>query len=224
MDGKVNDLHRQLYDELPVGVILVSHDEEERILYHNKAMLEELQCASDEDFHRCTSDCFAGLYHDEGSASVQDLVYSSAHLNNDQVFCSFVTRTALGHLRRLECVTRKGDEVGRDCWLIVIVNASDRNEQLGLSQKITKMQSADIFFTKALEIAKEDKAKGEFGVHVPIYFNLTNFKRYNELFGYEKGNRLLDEIAYIIIEELPEAYVTHMAADNFLALAKKDDF
>ncbi len=223
MDGKVNDLHRQLYDELPVGVILVSHDEEERILYHNKAMLEALQCASDEDFHRCTSDCFAGLYHDEGSASVQDLVYSSAHLNNDQVFCSFVTRTALGHLRRLECVTRKGDEVGRDCWLIVIVNASDRNEQLGLSQKITKLQSADIFFTKALEIAKEDKAKGEFGVHVPIYFNLTNFKRYNELFGYEKGNRLLDEIAYIIIEELPEAYVTHMDADNFLALAKKDD-
>ena len=47
MDGKVNDLHRQLYDELPVGVILVSHDEEERILYHNKAMLEALQCASE---------------------------------------------------------------------------------------------------------------------------------------------------------------------------------
>lgn len=216
-------IHTAMYDELPVGIILVSHDQQERIIYHNKAMLQVLQCENDEDFSKCTNDHFKGLYHDDGIVSIQDLVYSSAHLNSELVFTMFETRTFLGHIRRLECVVRKGDEVGHDYWLIVMVNASDRNEQLGLSQKIAKVMSADDFYKAALRTASEDKKQGIFGIHVPLYLNLTNFRHYNELFGYEKGNRLLDEIAYIILEEMPDAIVTHSSADNFLMLANRKD-
>ena len=33
-----------LYDDLPVGVLVVSKDDEERILYHNKQILDIMQC------------------------------------------------------------------------------------------------------------------------------------------------------------------------------------
>lgn len=211
-----------LYDDLPVGVLVVSKDDEERILYHNKQILDIMQCKNEEDFHRITHDHFSGLYHDEGEASIRRIFFTRHHSESSVIFLSFMTLTALGHARRLECVINRNREAYKNYWVLNIINSSDRNDQMTYS-KVSELMTLSEFLKAALQKARDAKQAGQFERNVPLYFNLTNFHRYNEIYGSDQGDRLLNEVAYVIIEELPEAIIAHHSADNFMALADRHD-
>ena len=215
-----SDVH--LYDDLPVGILFISKDDEERILYYNKQMLEIMQCESDEDFHRVSEDCFSGLYHDEGKESIHHIIRSRHHhTDSSNIFISFMTQTVLGHMRRLECVLNRENERTGNYWVLSVISSSDRNDQMAFS-KVSELMTVSEFYQAALKMADKAKKEGKFETNVPLYFNLTNFHRYNEIYGTDKGDRLLNEVAYIIIEEMPEAIIAHHSADNFIALASRE--
>ncbi len=58
---------------------------------------------------------------------------------------------------------------------------------------------------------------------VIVYFNIGNFKGYNESYGFIKGDKLLQDIAGILREEFPNRVISRFAEDHFVLLDFKDE-
>lgn len=55
-----------------------------------------------------------------------------------------------------------------------------------------------------------------------IYFDIMNFKTYNERYGFSGGNELLTRMAEAIVESFPEGEAARLADDHFVVLADVD--
>ena len=56
-----------------------------------------------------------------------------------------------------------------------------------------------------------------------LYFNIGNFKSYNETYGFRKGDALLRDIAEILREEFDRGLISRFAEDHFVVLSYKED-
>lgn len=55
-----------------------------------------------------------------------------------------------------------------------------------------------------------------------LYFDLDNFKAYNDLYGFENGDRVLKEFAEILKTRIPpEYFISHIGGDDFIAIVPK---
>ena len=55
-----------------------------------------------------------------------------------------------------------------------------------------------------------------------LYFDLDNFKAYNDLYGFENGDRVLKEFAQILKTRIPaEHFIGHIGGDDFIAIVPK---
>lgn len=55
-----------------------------------------------------------------------------------------------------------------------------------------------------------------------LYFDLDNFKAYNDLYGFENGDRVLKEFAEILKTRIPtEHFIGHIGGDDFIAIVPK---
>ena len=56
-----------------------------------------------------------------------------------------------------------------------------------------------------------------------LYFNIGNFKGYNEEYGFRKGDKLLRDIAEILKEEFSNRVIARFAEDHFVVLCYRDE-
>ena len=56
-----------------------------------------------------------------------------------------------------------------------------------------------------------------------LYFNIGNFKGYNEEYGFRKGDKLLRDIAEILKEEFSDRVIARFAEDHFVVLCYRDE-
>ena len=56
-----------------------------------------------------------------------------------------------------------------------------------------------------------------------LYFNIINFKSYNETYGFRKGDKFLKDIADILKEEFTDRLISRFAEDHFVVLAYKTE-
>ena len=76
------------------------------------------------------------------------------------------------------------------------------------------------------ELKKRIIKKEEFAV---LYFDLDNFKAYNDLYGFTKGDEIIKFTAKTIAKNISEAncknsFVGHIGGDDFVALVSKTDY
>ncbi len=96
-----------------------------------------------------------------------------------------------------------------------------KNLNKGSMDELTGLPNMQFFRVRADEIlgniySMEDKP-------VFLYFNLNNFKAYNENYGFRKGDKLLKDIADVLREEFSDRLVSRFAEDHFVVLAFKDE-
>ena len=53
---------------------------------------------------------------------------------------------------------------------------------------------------------------------VVLYFNISNFRSYNEMYGFRKGDKLLKDIAVILQEAFPGRLVSRFSEDHFVTM------
>lgn len=97
--------------------------------------------------------------------------------------------------------------------------ASDAPEKEG----ITDLMGRKAFYQAVLRQAAAERAAGTYGLHCPVYFNITNFKSYNSLHGYEAGDKILMHMAKLLHEVFAGELMAHLAADAFVVLALEAD-
>ncbi|WP_294471801.1 bifunctional diguanylate cyclase/phosphodiesterase [uncultured Ruminococcus sp.] len=70
---------------------------------------------------------------------------------------------------------------------------------------------------KLLNYVTTDKEKVVF-----LFFDIENFKSYNEKYGFRAGNELLVKVANMIVEAYPNSLVSRFSDDHFVVLTKDD--
>ncbi|MBC3888558.1 EAL domain-containing protein [Acetobacterium paludosum] len=55
-----------------------------------------------------------------------------------------------------------------------------------------------------------------------LYFDLDNFKAYNDLYGFENGDKVLKDFAQILKSKIPDDdFIGHIGGDDFVAIVSK---
>lgn len=88
--------------------------------------------------------------------------------------------------------------------------------------KLTNLGNMHTFYIRGKEIL----GKPTFFDRPPviIYFNLSNFKLYNEINGSDKGDLLLKEVSKLLESLFPERLISRLDSDKFGVLCYKDEF
>jgi diguanylate cyclase (GGDEF)-like protein len=62
------------------------------------------------------------------------------------------------------------------------------------------------------------------GAYSVIYFDIDNFKAYNDVYGFENGDRIIKLLAKALTDHLPEGqFVGHVGGDDFVAVITAGD-
>lgn len=211
------------FDDLPEGICVIRDIGKEDILFANRSLIRMYKCHSFEEFLSFTGGSFRGMVELSDYRPLSEVDSSSARkVGEGQYYVSFNCRTRDGHFRRLQgalaqSVLPKAGAV----WILSLVPKKVISS-LTLRDPLTGLLSHPVFLKKALEAARADKDRGEFGVHCPMYFNLTNFKFYNASRGREAGNYLLQKIAEALSRYFPGDLASHQNSDNFFLLGSKN--
>ena len=56
-----------------------------------------------------------------------------------------------------------------------------------------------------------------------LYFDIENFKSYNEKYGYKKGDELLKDISRILLSVFTDGLIARFSDDHFVAFVKKEN-
>jgi len=57
-----------------------------------------------------------------------------------------------------------------------------------------------------------------------IYFDIDNFKAYNDVYGFENGDRVIKDLADAITQNVPDMdFVGHVGGDDFVAIVRLDE-
>lgn len=73
------------------------------------------------------------------------------------------------------------------------------------------------------KLRQEIEAGDDFAV---LYFDLDNFKAYNDVYGFENGDKVLAMLAqavqcYVAVPDLADRFVGHIGGDDFIAVVKE---
>lgn len=87
------------------------------------------------------------------------------------------------------------------------------------TDRLTGLMSKDYFCIKADEIITHNPDKE----YVIVCTDIEDFNMYNDLFGYEEGNRLLMKLADQILEDIQDRGICgRLQADKFVCLVERD--
>ena len=100
-------------------------------------------------------------------------------------------------------------------------NKDEALEELATKDKITGLLSFEYFILQAKE-RTEKEGLGS-GNAVYLFFNITNFKIYNDKKGFGEGNIFLRETGQILTKVFPDSLITRQADDHFVVFARNDD-
>ena len=78
-----------------------------------------------------------------------------------------------------------------------------------------------VFFRQEAQKQMEAAALGEKAVY--LFFDIENFKSYNQKYGFHMGNELLKNWAHILVEAFPDSLVARFSDDHFVVLTCDDD-
>ena len=84
-----------------------------------------------------------------------------------------------------------------------------------MTDALTGLLTRDSFHQKTQSIIQNSK-----GGLALIWFNLDNFKMFNNRFGFERGDEILKEIAMILVSVFPGNNIARFSDDNFVVLTE----
>lgn len=205
----------------PGGVLLISRDEEERILAVNEEVLRIFGCSEEQEFLNLSGGCFRGLMSEDGHHPLRDF-FSNHNEKGTYNFYSFTSATMRGRTVEVEGVVGKAeDEEFGPVWVVELVQSEVRH--MALEQDLdTGLLGRHAFRQEAFRLKKEDMARGVYGTRVIIFLNLVRFSAINATYGVGTGNAVLKRMGQILHHYFPADPVGHVAADDFIILASPE--
>ena len=215
---------------LPGGFFVYEAQDEEKILFADQNIIKMYGCNNFEEFIEYTGGSFQGMVHPEDLHKIENQIQAQTlfgEKRHDYVRYRIVTRQGdiryiedFGHLLHMEN--------GKSVFYVFIVDV-DQNEYLNINRNsfaeaellshnletdsLTGLFNMSFFYYKIQkQLAKPESWRHDI---VFIYFDIPNFKLYNERHGFKLGDELLCDLARVIRETFTGATSARFSDDRF---------
>lgn len=201
---------------LPCGICFVSMDDEERLVYGNRAFLSLTGFSSLEELLSWCGGSFEKLMA-KGYIPLRQR-YEAGKDGKVSAF-HFLLETKAGPAPAEGLVGMEETAAFGKVWCVICICRQDDSKV----DEAEQLMSRESFYPVIYRLAREDVENHCFGRRVPLYFNLTNFKIYNSRHGMEAGDGVIRYMAERLRAHFPHAQIAHLTGDTFAVLAPHQD-
>ncbi|MGN0955306.1 EAL domain-containing protein [Dialister sp.] len=201
---------------LPCGICFVSMDDEERVLYANRAFLNIMGASSFQELVSWRGNSF------EAFTGVKYIPLRQRYEAVGEASFHFFLRSRDGEAFSAEGMVGKEEvaSLGK-VWCLSCIRCRKKAEKK--IEETELLMNRETFYPAVTRLAEEDVKHHIFGGRAPVYFNLTNFKVYNSTHGRQAGDELIHFLADRLRVHFPHALIAHLTGDTFALLAPHQD-
>lgn len=219
---------------LPGGFFVYEAQGDEKILFAEQNIITLFGCETFEEFMEYVGGSFQGMVHPEDLHKIENQIQAQTlfgEKRHDYVRYRIITKQGeiryiedFGHLLHMQD--------GKSVFYVFIVDV-DRNEYLNNNRNsfaeaelLSRNQETDtltglfnmsfFYYRVQMLLTKHESWRQEFAF---IYFDIPNFKLYNERHGFKLGDELLCDLARTIRESFPGATAARFSDDRFFVCA-----
>lgn len=219
---------------LPGGFFVYEAQGEEKILFAEQNIIKLYGCETFEEFIEYVGGSFQGMVHPEDLHKIENQIQAQTlfgEKRHDYVRYRIVTKQGdiryiedFGHLLHMEN--------GKSVFYVFIVDV-DRNEYLNINRNsfaeaelLSRSQETDsltglfnmsfFYYKIQKQLSQPESWRQEIAF---IYFDIPNFKLYNERHGFKLGDELLCDLARVIRETFVGATSARFSDDRFFVCA-----
>lgn len=223
---------------LPGGFFIYNAEGNYEIYYAEQNVIELFGCKTIKELRDFTGNSFRGMVHPDDFRKIEsDIMVQTVNSRRRHDYVRYRILTKQGETRYVEDFGHLMDgKNGQKFFYVYIVDVSKKeyyhkgrnsfaesqvyalNHQL---DKLTGLLNKAAFYEtvqKRITEHKPEDAPLSF-----IQFNISNFKIYNENYGFQKGDELLCRLAYTIRTEFPGADAARFSRDHFYVCTDLED-
>ncbi len=231
-----NELH--IPTGLPGGFFIYEASGDETILFADDNIVRLYGCDSIEDFREYTGNTFKGMVYEEDFMKIENEINAQTMFGEKRHdYVRYRIKTKQGDIRYIEDFGHLlHGQNGKSYFYVFIIDV-DLDEYLNRSRNsfaevqvlstgnetdsLTGLFNMSIFYLRvqSLMVSPEYRRQEVAFIH----FDITNFKLYNERYGFRNGDELLCAVAGILREYFSEGIVARFSDDHFVVcIASRD--
>ncbi len=209
--------------QMPIGVIAYRVDGHKEILYSNEKAWDLFGCQTAEEFREYSQGYYGNLIFEEDIEHV--LMMTRALTKSESRTLGRVQYRVKDRTGTLCPVEDVSQLICDPDWGNIIVRFMVRvdNEILMIdtgSDKLTKLLSMGPFITAARQILKLAQEPQKYSY---LFCNICNFKHFNVKMGKDAGDKVLKDLANLLIRYSGEDLIARFADDHFVILSDAPD-
>ena len=230
----------KISENTPGALLVYKANESEEILFVSEELVKIFECDSVDDFMKFTGGSFSTIVYPEDIEEIERKINEQVALTHGYDYITYRIITKNGNIKQIEDWGRKVRDKELGDLFYVYLNeralrealtgeSSENTEKTSSNNSVAEDTAKDRFddLTGLLTIKAFRKLASEFikeyleeGARPHcIFFNIRNFRTYNESYGFEGGDRILRSVSRILLEVFPGCLIAHLDKDHFAVIA-----
>ncbi|MCR5346226.1 MAG: EAL domain-containing protein [Fretibacterium sp.] len=212
---------------MPGGFFIYKAGGGEEILFANDNFMNLFDCSDFEEFMEYTGGSFHGLVHPDDLERVRRQIADQVIKSGDSFdYMQYRIQTKKGRIRYIEefgCFVQNSGGVclshgGQCCsmndglFFVFAVDLCDKHYPTDVDY-LTGLLSRQRFLLSA-----DSRLAGDFHGQAIVWFNIDNFKVYNNTFGFSRGSDILRELASALCSTFRGDLISRFSDDHFVLL------
>ena len=214
----------EAFSTMPGGIFVYQANESGRLLYANGAVLDTFGCTSVQEFLDLTGGSFSGMVHEKDRVTVESAIWEQIRTHTDRFdHITFRIQTKKGEVKYLEDYGRlvEDEKFGPIFYVFLVEGkakylAYEQDELSGFPGMRRFLQ----YSANMLEMVRSNPQENHYAY---VYFNLTNFKRFNASQGFEAGDAALKTMARVLNATFPNNFLSRFSEDHFVVCCEAQD-
>ncbi|MCR4907364.1 MAG: GGDEF and EAL domain-containing protein [Lachnospiraceae bacterium] len=225
-------------ENLPGGFFIYSAVGSEELLYADDNVIKLFGCESMAELRELTGNSFQGMILPEDLDKTQDDIHTQTMYGEHRHdYVRYRIRTKQGEIKYIEDFGHLMFGENGTSYFYVFILDVDRNEYLNRNlnsfaeaQVMNLHQDTDMLtglmnmgsFYHSIQNQISHPVRDNSTMSI-IYFDVRNFKFFNERYGFQKGDELLTRIARLLWSAFEEHLVSRFSEDHFVVCTFADE-
>jgi len=220
---------------MPGALLVYKKNEGEEIIFASREIAKIFECDSIEDFMKFTGGSFSTIVYPEDLEKIEESINKQVSATGGYDYIIYRIITKNGDIKTVEdwghLVHDK--ELG-DLYYVYLhdmMMGEPFEDTAQIHDLIDPVASAVDDLTGLFTMNSFRKQAPKFIVNLLasqenphcIYFNIRNFRTYNEIYGLAGGDRMLKSFARILMDVFPNELLSHFEKDHFVVIAPMKD-
>ncbi|MBR1439562.1 MAG: GGDEF and EAL domain-containing protein [Synergistaceae bacterium] len=220
---------------LPGAFIVYKNNHNEDIIFASDEIARIFECDSVADFMRFTGGSFATIVYPDDIEEVESIIAGQVSASGGFDYVTYRIITKNGNIKKIEDWGHlvKDDEFGEVFYVYlhdmdIREKLTDISGQTSLPEpkaatvdELTGLANMRAFRLNAPVIIRDYLKKG--GRPSCVYFNIRNFRTYNETYGFSGGDRMLKSVARILQDTFPKEFCARFGEDHFFVITAQEN-